>query len=95
MSIDRQRIAAVKILEAMGFAWSVEHGWRPALARVVREPILAEADAMYSLLMERADKLIGAMEGTAEQNELAEIGEAIEAYEAVRWPDGKADGGNG
>jgi len=26
---------------------------------------------------------------------LKSIGEAIEVYEAVRWPDGKVDGGKG
>lgn len=62
---------------------------------VVREPILAEADAMHALLTERADKLVGALEGWADEEELAAIGEVVEAYEAVRWPEGKAPGGKG
>jgi hypothetical protein len=38
---------------------------------------------------------MGSTDGSADQEELEVIGEAIEAYEAVRWPDGKVDGGKG
>ena len=34
-------------------------------------------------------------DGSADQDELEAIEEAIEAYEAVRWPDGKVGGGKG
>ena len=57
--------------------------------------IEAETDAMHLLLVQRADALIGCTDASADQDELEAIGEAIKAYEAVRWPDGKVDGGKG
>jgi hypothetical protein len=50
---------------------------------------------MHSLLVQRADTLIGCTDGSADQDELEAIGEVIEAYESVRWPNGKVDGGKG
>jgi hypothetical protein len=49
-----------------------------------------EADALHQLLVQRVNTLIG--DGSADQDELEAIGEAIEAFEAVRGPDGKVDG---
>lgn len=89
-TIDRQRIAAVRIVEALGYTWCAEHGWRPTQA-ASRAPMVAEADMMHGLLMERAERLIG----SADLDELAAIGEVLDAYEAVRWPDGKVPGGKG
>ena len=50
---------------------------------------------MHALLIARADALIGCPDGSADQDELVVIGEALEAYEARRWPQGRADGGKG
>ena len=50
---------------------------------------------LHELLVRRADVLIGCTDGSADQDELEAIGEAIEAYENVRWPDGKTAGGKG
>jgi hypothetical protein len=88
--IDRQRVAAVQTLEELGYAFR-DGEWKAGRLGSVRS-IEAEADAIHSLLVGRADVLIGCTDGSADQDELEAIGEAIEAYEAVRWPDGKANG---
>ena len=58
-------------------------------------PLSDAADAMHALLVERADELMGCAENSPEGAELACIVDAIEAYEALRWPLGKIPGGKG
>jgi len=45
--------------------------------------------------MHRADALQGRSEGSPEEVELESIVDAIDAYEARRWPEGKEPGGKG
>ncbi len=52
-------------------------------------------DRMHALLMERADALMGCVEGSPEEAELAMLTDVIEAYERQRWPDGHIPGGKG
>jgi len=52
-------------------------------------------DKMHAMLMDRADALMGYVEGSAEEAELATLSDLIEAYERWRWPDGKIPGGKG
>ena len=52
-------------------------------------------DRIHGLLMERADALMGCLEGSAEEAELAMLTDIIEAYKRQRWPDGRIPGGKG
>lgn len=61
--IDRQRTAAVKLLEGLGYTLS--GGGRQAPAAV--ETLAAEAGAPFALLADQAGELIGYVEGSAER----------------------------
>jgi hypothetical protein len=61
----------------------------------VTTPATAEADTMHALLVLRADEVEGFTEGSPEEAEFKAIANALEAYEAKRWPDGKVPGGKG
>ena len=91
-TIDKQRIAAVCAMEALGYRfngveWTLPVGGASSCS--------TEADAMHPLLVLRADKIVGCYEGTHEEAELKLITDTVGAYEAKRWPDGKVPGGKG
>ena len=92
-NIDKQRVAAVRKLEQLGYRYDGGEWVQPMPASttpaVPQHSILAEADALLSALVLRADALEGCTEGSDEEAEFAVITDAIEAYEAVRWPEGK------
>ena len=90
-TIDKERIAAVRTLEAMGYVFRDE--WIAPAG--VATPAAAEADARHVLLVLRADQLEGCTENSEEARELAMIAEVLEAYECKRWSDGKVPGGKG
>jgi hypothetical protein len=83
MDVDRQRVAAVRLLEAKGYRYKAGSVASPPL------PLAWEADAMLGELMRCADALAGCTEGSEEEIELKAIVDTIEAYEAKRWPLGK------
>jgi hypothetical protein len=83
-NLDKQIMAAARDLDAFA-----HNGFTPAWAELLQIP----ADKMHALLVERADALMGCTEGSAEEAELATLTDAIEAYETVRWPDGRVTGG--
>jgi hypothetical protein len=58
-------------------------------------PAPAITDALHALLLKRADHLEGCTKGSVEEGELEAITNAIEAYEAVRWPLGRTQDGKG
>ena len=91
MDLDKKRGAAALALEALGYTYRNDE-WTPASATIVPVPLTAEADALHGLLVRRADALAGCAERSAEESELKAIVDAIEAYEAKRWPIGKAPG---
>jgi hypothetical protein len=61
ITIDRQRIAAVKALEAMGYRFRDDKWLAPDAT--AGSP---KADAMHALLVRCADQLEGRIEGSAE-----------------------------
>ena len=94
--IDRQRVAAVRHLEAAGYRF--ERGaWFGPISANGTAPVgmLEEADAMHALLVLRADALDGCTEWSEEAAELERIIDTVERYEAKRWPNGKVNGGKG
>jgi hypothetical protein len=97
-NIDKQRVAAVRKLEALGYSYQGGE-WVPASAPAAaagpRSLTTAESDAMHGVLVQRADALEGCTEGSDEDAELKRVVDAIEAYEAKRWPAGKEPGGKG
>jgi hypothetical protein len=97
-NIDKQRVAAVWKLEALGYRYQGGE-WEPASAPAAtagsRSLMTAECDAMHGVLVQRADALESCLEGSEEEIELKTIVDAIEAYEAVRWPLGRTQGGKG
>jgi hypothetical protein len=93
-SIDRQRIGAVRTMEALGYTFD-GFQWHAPASGASSPSAWDEADAMHSLLVLRADKLVGCTEGSDEETEFRKIAGAVSAYEAKRWPDGKVPGGKG
>jgi hypothetical protein len=90
-TIDRQRIAAVKTLEALGYTYRDGGGWRTP----EQSAQWFEADVLYAILVTRADRLANYAAGSREAIEFRTIAKALQAYEAKRWPDGKEPGGKG
>jgi hypothetical protein len=88
VDIDKKRVAAVRTLEALGYSYNNGAWSPPACPSPARQ--LDEADAMHGMLIRRADALAGCTEGSAKEIELKAIVDAIDAYEAQRWPLGKA-----
>jgi hypothetical protein len=88
-NIDKQRIAAVQILEGLGYTFA-GGDWKAPAGTVAS--IVPESDAMHAQLVRRADDLAGCTENSPEEREIEAIVDAIEAYEAKRWPEGKIPG---
>jgi hypothetical protein len=92
MIIDKQRIAAVRTLEELGYTFTLAEGWAPATDVI---SCTAEADRLHALLVERADEIGGCVDGSSEDTELKSITDALQAYEAKRWPTGREAAGKG
>jgi len=89
-NIDRQRVAAVKAMENLGYTFDGLAWNAPTRVNLERE-----SDALHRLLVLRADKLEECTEGSDEEAELKCIADTVEAYEAKRWPNGSVPGGKG
>jgi hypothetical protein len=92
-TIDKQRIAAVRKLEQLGYTFAGDDWFHAVNVAAAIAPTIT--DELHAMLMKRADDLEGCPSGSDEERELAAIERAIGAYEAVRWPTGKIAGGKG
>jgi hypothetical protein len=92
-TIDKQRIAAVRKLEKLGYTFAGDDWMHPANDAAAIAPTIT--DELHAILVKRADDLEGCPEGSDKERELAAITDAIEAYEAVRWPLGRTHDGKG
>jgi hypothetical protein len=90
-TVDKQRVAAVRKLEQLGYTFAGDDWMRPAYDAAAITPTIT--DELHARLVKRADDLDGCPAGSDEERELAAIERAISAYEAVRWPTGKIAGG--
>jgi hypothetical protein len=89
---NRQATPTVKTMKELGY--TCDRGvWTSSPEAVAH--LAGVADAMHALLIKRADELVGSVEGSPEETELELIVDAIEAYEAKRWPLGRVPGGKG
>jgi hypothetical protein len=75
-TIDKQRIAAVRKLEAMGYVFRDE--WIAPAG--VTMPATTEADAMHVLLVLRADQIEGCTEGSPEEAEFNAKADAVDPH---------------
>jgi len=84
MTIDRQRLAAVALLQGLGYKWTGT-AWVPAAQSTgSMQAVLEAADALHGIVADRAAVLAGCIEESPEQEELAALGDALERYEAAR-----------
>jgi hypothetical protein len=91
-NIDKQRVGAVRKLEQLGYTFA-DGDWMHPTNDAAPAPTIT--DVLHALLVRRADNLEGCTERSHEERELAAVTDAIEAYEAVRWPLGRTQDGNG
>jgi hypothetical protein len=92
-NIDRQRVAAVSKLEAMGYTFAAGDWMQPANDPTAVAPVIT--DALHTLLVARADAPMSCPEESVGACELQAITDALEPYEAVRWPTSRVDSGKG
>lgn len=94
-TLDRQRVAAVRTLQALGYSFDGTDWIGPAPHDVLSPAVAKVTDRLLALLMQRADALAGCTQDSDEAEELIALGDAIAAYELMRWPLGKIPGGKG
>jgi len=92
MRASSRQATTAKTMKELGY--SCDKGvWTSSPEAVAH--LASVSDKMHALLVARADELDGCTEGTLAATEFIMLVEAIEAYEAERWPDGKIPGGKG
>ena len=77
-TIDRQRIAAVGVLQVLGYTFDGA-GWVPPAEAA---PITLEGDTIHAMMVRRLEAITGR---PGHEVELESLTIAINAYESVRW----------
>ena len=86
-NIDKQRVAAVRKLEELGYTFAGE--WmRPANDASVAVLVPTVTDPMHALLV-RADVLEGCQKGSVMEAELGSLSTRWRPIEELRWPLGE------
>ena len=78
----------MRVLQSLEYSYRNDE-WRPPAAAATHLSSLAQADALHAALMLWADALAGCIERSHEEAEFRVVIDAIEPYEAIRWPLGK------
>ena len=76
--IDRQRVEAVRVLEARGYTFE-DGRWNPPPEGTL--PAL-EGDAIHAMMVRRLEAITGC---AGKETEIESLTIAINAYESVRW----------
>jgi len=76
--IDRQRVEAVRLLEAQGYAFE-DGAWKQ---RGCRDRPTPEGDAIHAMMVLRVETIAGC---AGREVELEALTIAINAYESIRW----------
>lgn len=86
MNIDRQRIAAVRLLEELGYRWSDrDRAWTgPAVSAPPGPGLLAAADALHDELTGQIEELAGCTASSPEADDLERLVDLAQAYESAR-----------
>jgi len=77
MSIDRQRVAAVRKPEELGYTFTAGDWMSPSNDVGGFAPAIT--DDLHAALVQRADALAGCQKGSSEEAELETISDAIDA----------------
>jgi hypothetical protein len=94
-TIDRQRIAAVRKLQAMEYAFDGGDWLPPEDTQGPKLVTWTEADALHAKLVQLADTLDGCAEGSQQEAVRYALTKAINGYQSVRWPQGRVADGKG
>ena len=92
--VDKERIAAVRTLQTMGYTFDGANWLPPAPAGTAPKLVAwTEADALHAKLVQLADTLDGCAEGSLQEAVRYALTKAINGYQSVRWPQGRVTDG--
>jgi hypothetical protein len=93
--IDKERVAAVRKLKAMGYAFD-GGDWQPPEDTQGPELVAwTQADALHAKLVQLADTLLGSAEGSLQEVVHYALTKSIDGYQSVRRPQGRVADGKG